>query len=77
MKKKGEAGEEKARKRDVETAYIELGKAKEAELLSKSKVLSVGGIAPPAPYAPPVPQQPSSTTTITLPSGISVNIPKD
>jgi len=29
------------------------------------------------PYAPPVPQQPSCTTTITLPSGISVNVPKD
>ena len=77
LKKKAEAGEEKARKKDVETAYIELGKAKEAELLSKGKVLSVGGITPPAPYAPPVPQQPSYTTTITLPSGISVTVPKD
>ena len=74
--KKQKAGEEKARKKDEETAYIELGKAKEAELLNKSKVLSVGGVTP-APYAPPVPQQPSCTTTITLPSGISVNIPKD
>ena len=68
------------RKKHEEAAYIQLGKAKEAELLagkSGGKVLTVGSIASQAPYVPPVPPQQSSTTTITLASGISVTVPKD
>ena len=65
-------------KKDVEAAYIELGRAKEAELLAGkgSKVLTVGSLAAPAPYAPPVPSQSSFTKTVKLASGISVNLPE-
>ena len=69
---------QEARKKDVEAAYIELGRAKEAELLAGkgSKVLTVGSLAAPAPYAPPVPSQSSFTKTVKLASGISVNLPE-
>ena len=46
--------EEAERKKDAEKAYIELGKAKEKELLEgKSAMMIVGGLAPRAPYAAP------------------------
>jgi hypothetical protein len=72
---------QEARKKDVEAAYIELGRAMEAELLAGkgSKVLTVGSLAAPAPYAPPVPSQSSFTKTVKtvkLASGILVNLPE-
>ena len=59
---------------------IELGKAKEAELLTGQKGKGVAfSIAPPAPYAPPpaapTPVPAPHTKTVVLESGLSVNVP--
>ena len=71
------------RKKDVEKAYIELGKAKEKELLegkSGGAMMTIGGLAPPAPYAPPrapTSSQTSFANSIKLSSGLMVHLPQE
>ena len=75
--------EEAERKKDVEKAYIELGKAKEKELLegkSGGAMMTIGGLVPPAPHAPPrapTSSQASFTNSIKLSSGLMVHLPQE
>ena len=67
----------KAEKRDRDKAYIELGKAKEAELMAASKKTAVAfNIASPAPNAPAAaPASAGNTKSVMLESGITVSMP--
>ena len=73
-KRKARSKAKRKEKRDQDKAYLQLGKEKEQELLSKSQqptVLALRGL----PANPPATQPAPSTQAVTLPSGMIVNVP--